>query len=522
MIIKNALMTSSELIKLVSQEDVNLLILDLRPLSAYETAHIPLAISAHRLFNNISFEVKNEEDKKRFIEIYRELFSSLGLKGGERIVLYTSQNFQKCIVAKKLLELFGYSSESVFILDGGFESWIKSGLKLSYEGVSLPQSSFLVEAQSIEIDACNEIVRMDAALAPFIDFPRFNKEPVFAFNRQGDVIYANVSKEKNLPDIHSLYDVKKALSREYIDAMIEESKEDRSVYLDKKRQRYYAINLKGLSDSNRILAYGFDITKLYKLNKDLKAEVARALEKIEKKNQKLAQQEQAYKEMEAKDLFLANMSHELRTPLNAIMGFIDGLKQLEKDTKKLQYLNLVKENAQALKTIIDNIMQLSKEPVIKKEPTQLLTLFEDIVAPYKVKAEKEGMAFEYHFDEACRACIEHVDGHNLKIVVGHIIDNAIKFNRPKGRIEVRVDKKETLLVVEVKDEGIGIEPKNLEKIFEPFSQEDSSFTRNYQGVGVGLAVCKKLIDAMGGSIEVQSTPKEGSCFKVLMPLEKQA
>ena len=359
-------------------------------------------------------------------------------------------------------------------------------------------------------------------MAPFVDFPRFNKEPVFAFNRQGELVYANIAKEKSLPHIHSIFDLVKDMDAEALKVLIEESRDDRVIYLDKKHQRYYAINLKGLSDSNRILAYGFDITKLYKLNKDLKAEVARALEKIQIKNERIREQEQAYKEMEAKDLFLANMSHELRTPLNAIMGFIDGLKQLEKDTKKLQYLNLVKENAQALKTIIDNIMQLSKEPVIKKEPTQLLTLFEDIVAPYKVKAEKEGMAFEYHFDEACRACIEHVDGHNLKIVVGHIMDNAMKFNRPKGRIEVRVDKKETLLVVEVKDEGIGIEPKNLEKIFEPFSQEDSSFTRNYQGVGVGLAVCKKLIDAMGGSIEVQSTPKEGSCFKVLMPLEKQA
>jgi len=219
----------------------------------------------------------------------------------------------------------------------------------------------------------------------------------------------------------------------------------------------------------------------------------------------------------AKSSFLANMSHEIRTPMNAILGFIDILFEEETAKQKCTKLKIIKDAGNSLLTIINDILDLSKiesgklllEKIMfnSREPFTLATeLFYE-------EAQEKNIKLQLNIDEKL-PLKAYGDITKIKQVYSNFLSNAIKFSHQDSKIEINItfDEKDAKLICSVKDYGIGIAPENIDKVFSAFEQEDSTTTRKFGGTGLGLSISKRLIDAMGGSVDVQSKLGEGSTF----------
>ena len=247
-------------------------------------------------------------------------------------------------------------------------------------------------------------------------------------------------------------------------------------------------------------------------------------------NKKLEKaKEKAINESKAKTIFLATMSHEIRTPLNAILGFLN----LAKDPKisnesKTEYIDIIDTNATALLDIINTILDIAKiesgELILDKKPFEIFTSYKQVITLFDAKAKEKNINFIYCIDEELKNKIVIGDDIKLKQVLSNLISNAIKFTPGNGNIDVTLklisqDDKDITLEYCVKDSGIGISENKIQSIFEPFVQEDHSTSRDYGGTGLGLNICKEIIEKMGGEISVQSTKEKGSTFGFTLSFE---
>lgn len=228
---------------------------------------------------------------------------------------------------------------------------------------------------------------------------------------------------------------------------------------------------------------------------------------------------QAEKANRVKSEFLANMSHEIRTPMNAIIGFVDLCLNEQSAVKQRDYLEHVKQASQSLMTIIDDILDFSKmeagklhldaTPFLLEEMlSQVFSTMEQLAHAKAIQLIRPESRHQYH------AVIG--DPQRLRQVLINLIGNAIKFTS-EGSVTVEINELERSashirLQFSISDTGIGIPPKQLGKLFQPFSQGDSSITRNYGGTGLGLVISKQLIDQMDGAISVSSEEGVGSRF----------
>lgn len=227
----------------------------------------------------------------------------------------------------------------------------------------------------------------------------------------------------------------------------------------------------------------------------------------------------------SKSAFLANMSHEIRTPMNAIIGLGHLLEREVTDPKPRAQVVKMMDAAQHLLSIINDILDLSKI-----EAGQL-TLEETGFSPFALiahafsilgeRASAKGLILEQSIDPRIPALL-YGDAHRFGQILLNYLGNAIKFSE-RGTIRVsalaREDDGRRLLVrLEVADEGIGLTPGQCERLFQPFTQGDDSTTRRYGGTGLGLVICKRLAELMGGEVGVQSAPGQGSRFWVEVPL----
>lgn len=221
----------------------------------------------------------------------------------------------------------------------------------------------------------------------------------------------------------------------------------------------------------------------------------------------------------AKTNFLANMSHEIRTPLGAILGFSELL--LAEDltpSESLNYLTTIRRNGKLLSQIIDDILDLSKVEAgyleIEKLEIHLPDLLEDINATLGLRASEKGIRFSISNRGAIPQKIAS-DPTRLKQILFNIIGNAIKFTE-RGAIDVTIGLcHEDLLEFLVRDTGLGMDPGQAERIFEPFIQSDSSTTRKYGGTGLGLALSRRLAKSLGGNVTLlESVPGRGSTFRI--------
>ncbi len=232
----------------------------------------------------------------------------------------------------------------------------------------------------------------------------------------------------------------------------------------------------------------------------------------------------------AKAQFLANMSHEIRTPMNGVLGALDLLGRSELTPEQRKLLGTATSSSEGLLTVLNEVLDFSKIEAgrleLVDEPLALHPVLGSVVDLLSPMAQRKGLALTTEFDPSLPARVKG-DAGRIRQVLLNLIGNAIKFT-DRGRVAVRARRvpgggeARAALVVEVEDTGIGIAPEALPRLFTPFFQADQTDRRRFGGTGLGLVISKRLTEAMGGTLEVQSAAGRGSTFRVTLPLEALA
>jgi len=235
-----------------------------------------------------------------------------------------------------------------------------------------------------------------------------------------------------------------------------------------------------------------------------------------------AARDQAEAASRAKSEFLANTSHEIRTPLNGLLGLVRlALVPDVAPAKQREYLERIQDSAQALAGTISDILDLSKIEAgrlsLEHVVFDLHALLNTQRSAYSELARAKGLAFRFEIDEGVPRWVNS-DPVRVRQILANFANNALKFTA-RGMIEVRVLALPGGRVrIEVTDTGPGVPVRLLPRLFQPFSQADSSTTRQYGGTGLGLSICRQLAALMGGEVGVDSREGEGSCFWAELPL----
>lgn len=223
-----------------------------------------------------------------------------------------------------------------------------------------------------------------------------------------------------------------------------------------------------------------------------------------------------------KSLFLANMSHEIRTPLNILGGVSEMLAETDLNTQQKQYVNMFRQSCGNLLRLVNDLIDMSKveSGKIQLESTQfhIKNFIEELLNLYRIKASEKAVQM---ISNTVYLEHEYVKGDPLRLkqVLGNILSNAVKFT-DKGAITLTAVSRGDFVDFRISDTGIGMPTESLERIFDRFTQVDSSVTRNKGGAGLGLSIARDLVKLMGGEISVTSDLGHGTSFLVSVPLEK--
>lgn len=274
--------------------------------------------------------------------------------------------------------------------------------------------------------------------------------------------------------------------------------------------RFYDVHVNEIKNGNILTGYSvvyFDVT-----------EKKRQLDKMKELSR------QAESANEAKSAFLANVSHEIRTPINAVLGFNEVILRDYSEPRLMEYARSIQSSASTLLGLINQLLDFSKIEAGRMNLVgsvyDVKNMFRDIVSVNKFRAEQEGLRFGCDIDEN----LPHFlfgDEVRIRQIISNILSNAIKYTN-KGEIVMtatfeKVSNFEGNLYIMIKDTGIGIKREDMDKLFEGFVRLEENRNKFVQGTGLGLNICKSLVDMMEGELTVDSTYGVGSTFRVAIP-----
>jgi PAS domain S-box-containing protein len=250
-------------------------------------------------------------------------------------------------------------------------------------------------------------------------------------------------------------------------------------------------------------------------------------ERKELENQLIAATEKAQQAVKSEERFLANMSHEIRTPMNGIIGMVNLLSQTQLTYEQKEYAGWIKDSSEILLTIINDILDISKinagQMAFEKTPFSIYDVLRNLTISMELKAKEKNIGFHTHMDLSVP---QKVLGDPVRLfqILLNLAGNAVKFTET-GEVNISINKlkedsENIYLEFVIKDTGIGIDPKKIPALFEPFIQATPDTTRKYGGTGLGLSISKRLVEMQGGTLHAESELGKGSVFSFLLTYKK--
>lgn len=250
------------------------------------------------------------------------------------------------------------------------------------------------------------------------------------------------------------------------------------------------------------------------------------LEKLveERTHSLMLARDEALSAAKAKSQFMANMSHEVRTPLNGVIGMLNMLSDMGVGANQKELLDTAIRSGQTLLEIVNDILDFSKidagQMTLHETAISLRTLFDDTLAPMRHVAGERDIKLMSVFPEDFPEYI-YADGLRIRQILTNLLSNALKFTI-QGEVKAALSLSKDSFEIVISDTGIGMSQEQVERIFSAFGQADGSITRQFGGTGLGLTITQSFVTMMGGTIEVESRPGEGTEFTVLLPLIETA
>lgn len=225
----------------------------------------------------------------------------------------------------------------------------------------------------------------------------------------------------------------------------------------------------------------------------------------------------------SKSDFLANVSHEIRTPLNGVIGMAQVMALHPLDRDQRERLDTIRASGEGLLGVLNSVLDMAKIEAgrveIEQHPTQMARVIHSACDQLASLAAAKGLAFDVEISEAAACGWWNADAARLGQILANLVDNAVKFTE-RGRVAVSCAVADGGLAFDVLDTGVGIPAAEFERLFEKFSQADGSMARRYGGAGLGLAISSRLVELMGGRLEVESQPGAGTVFRFDIPMSR--